>query len=144
MIRRSLLCLALVALAAGSADAQRDPDLERVVERLAAAWSRGDADAVAALAARSGLSVDIDGGALGPLPTRQVSAILRRLFDSRDSGTLRKGMTRVVGGTPPRAFGELTWMSRARGTTQSVRTVVFVALVLEADGWRVTQIRLMP
>jgi hypothetical protein len=35
-------------------------------------------------------------------------------------------------------------MSRARGTTQSVRTVVFVALVLEADGWRVTQIRLMP
>jgi hypothetical protein len=52
-------------------------------------------------------------------------------------------MSRTVGGTPTRAFGEISWTTRARGTTIPERATIFVAFVLEDERWRITEIRLI-
>jgi hypothetical protein len=141
LARCCLLMLAsLLTLAASPAAAQ---DLEQTLERVAAAWHKGDAGAITALAARSGVSLDVDGRSVGPLGPRQAAAGIRRVFEDRESVAARSNMTRVVGGAPPRAFGEITWASRARGTTIPERATIFVALVREDDRWRITEIRLI-
>jgi hypothetical protein len=143
MTRRALPLLFLLLIAsAGSARAQ-EPELERVLDRLADFWARGNAQGVATLVAEAGLSLEIDGAAIGPLHRRQAAALLRRIFDDRQTVSVRTAMAQVVGGRPRRAFGELAWVTRARGTTVPEPRVVFLALVHEEDGWRITQIRLL-
>lgn len=141
-MKRRLTLLPVVLLLAVAAPLHAQ-ELERALDRFANAWAHGDAAAVAALAARSGLSIDVDGGPVGPLGARQAAAMLRRLFDEHETVLLRAGLAQVVGGAPPRAFGELAWLTRTRGTTIPERSTVFLALVHENDGWRITQIRLL-
>lgn len=141
MRRRSLgLVVLLLVLAAGRASAQ---DLDQVLDRFAASWAKGDAGRIAQLVSRSGISIDIDGTPIGPLSQRQAAALLRRIFDDRETVVIRAGMAQVVGGAPPRAFGEVAWSVRSRGTTIPERATVFLALVREKDGWRITQIRIL-
>ena len=137
---------ALLALLVGSAAAvaAQQRDLEQVVGRLAAYWARGDAAGLATLAARSGLAIDLGGDAMGPLGPRQAAAVLRRVFDDRETVWGQPRSSKLVDDAPPRAFGEFTWTARVRGTTISERMIVFVALVREDAGWRITQIRLNP
>jgi hypothetical protein len=118
-------------------------DLDRTLDRIAAAWHKGDASAVAGLAARSGISLNVDGRAVGPLAPRQAAAVIRRVFEDRESLSVRSNMTRGAGGSPARAFGEITWTTRARGTTIPGRDTIFVAFVHEDDQWRITEIRLI-
>ena len=141
--RGVLLALALVLGAGGSAQAQGAAELERVLERLGAAWARGDAGALVDHASAEGMSLELNGGATGPLARRQAAAALRRLFDGGDTEGVRAGMAHVVGGTPARAFGEMAWVFRPDGTSEPERRRVFVALVEEDGAWRVTQIRLL-
>lgn len=140
-MRRALAFAALLLLLAGArASAQ---ELEQVLDRFAAAWARGDAGRVAALVSRGGVSIDVGGGAVGPLGERQAAALLRRAFDDRETSIVRAGIARVVGGNPPRAFGQIVWIARFRGTTENENATVFLALVHERDGWRINQIRLL-
>jgi hypothetical protein len=141
LARRCMLTVAaLMALAASPAVAQ---DLAQTLERVATAWHKGDAAAITSLAARSGVSLDVDGRSVGPLGPRQAAAGIRRVFEDRESVAVRSNMSRAVGGAPPRAFGEITWTSRARGTTIPERATIFVAFVLEDDRWRITEMRLI-
>ncbi|HEX7048623.1 MAG TPA: hypothetical protein VF188_00290 [Longimicrobiales bacterium] len=140
--RAAALCLLFVLGAAVVARAQ-EVELEEVLNRLGTAWEHGDAGALAALAAHAGLSIEILGERVGPLSKRQVAAVLRRVFERRETIALRHGMAQVVGGTPPRAFGELAWITRVEGTTIPERATIFIALIREDEGWRVTQIRLL-
>lgn len=135
--------LAAVLTFAAAAVPARAQDLDQTLDRVAAAWQRSDAAGVTSLAARAGLSLDLDGTTVGPLGPRQAAAGLRRVFDDRESVSVRTGMTRTVGGDPERAFGELVWDTRARGTTIPEREKVFVALVRENGTWRITEIRLL-
>jgi hypothetical protein len=49
-----------------------------------------------------------------------------------------------VSGSPRRAFVELAWTIRARGTTIPERYKIFLALVNDdRDAWRITEIRLL-
>ena len=49
-----------------------------------------------------------------------------------------------VGGNPPKAYGEVIWTALRSQTTQPVRAVVFVEMVLEQERyWRITRIRLI-
>lgn len=132
------LLLSIVA----SASAQ-EAELEKVLDRLAAAWARADAGSLAALSARNGISVDLDGEPIGPLTPRQAAAVLRNIFLGRTTDALSTGLARIVGGQPPRAFGELSWTVRTQGTTIPERTTIFLALVWEGNSWRITQIRLL-
>jgi hypothetical protein len=81
---------------------------------------------------------------MGPLGDRQASAVLRRLFADRQTVSTRPGMVQMVGGQPRRAFGEVTWITRAPDTTESERLTVLLELVFEGDRWRITQIRMLP
>jgi hypothetical protein len=138
--RPAAIAAALLLIAAATAAAQEPA---RIVERIGGAWHRGDASAITGLGARAGISLDVDGRPVGPLPARQAAAVLRRVFEERESVGVRTTMTRAVGGEPPSAFGELSWTARARGTTMPERARLFIALVLEDGGWRITEIRLL-
>jgi len=143
MQTRSPLLALLLLLASATAARAQDAQLEQVLERFAAAWARGDVAAIIELAPRSGLSIETERGALGVLAQRQAAAAIRRILEGRQTVTVRTGMAQVVGGSPPRAFGELTWVTRSRGTTATERGVIFLALVKEGDRWRITQIRIL-
>lgn len=140
MKRALALTLALLLSAAAGARAQ---ELEQILDRFASAWARGDAGSLAALVSSNGVSIDVGGGAVGPLPQRQAAALLRRAFDERETTVVRAGLAQVVGGNPPRAFGEIVWTAKFRGTTESEHATIFLALVREPGGWRVNQIRLL-
>jgi hypothetical protein len=132
------LLLSIAAIASG-----QEAELDRVLDRLASSWARGDANALAAFSARAGLSLEIDGESIGPLTPRQAAAVLRSLFVGRTTHSLSPGLARIVGGQPLRAFGELSWTVRAQGTTIPERTTIFLALVWEGEAWRINQIRLL-
>ncbi len=142
-MKRALALATLLLLAtAGGALGQ---DLEQVLDRFAAAWHRGDVVTIASLVSRNGVSIDVggEGGQVGPLGVRQAAAVLRKVFDERETTVVRAGAAQVVGGTPPRAFGEVVWSARSRGTTENEKATIFLALVREKDGWRINQIRLL-
>jgi uncharacterized protein (TIGR02246 family) len=136
--RALLLPLALLLFAVSSAQAQ---DLESVMDRFESWWARGDASAIAGLAARDGITIDLDGKPLGPLGGRQISALLKRLFDDHETIQVRKLVTQVMGGRPARASSEISWVMRSKGTTIPEKTSVFIALVQEGERWRITEIR---
>jgi uncharacterized protein (TIGR02246 family) len=138
-VKRVLLAAALWS--GGTVHEISAQKVEDTIDRFASLWARGDANAIAALAAEDGISLDLDGKPMGPLGGRQVAALLRRLFDERETIAVRPLVTQVVGGDPARAFGEINWMTRPRGTTIPEKTSVFVALVRAGDRWRVTEIR---
>ncbi|HEX2166799.1 MAG TPA: hypothetical protein VHG09_06125 [Longimicrobiales bacterium] len=142
--RRTLLPILLAAAftAAGVAPAAAQ-DLTPVLQRVAAAWHKADAKAVAAMGAEAGISLDVDGSTVGPLGERQAGAVLRRVFEGRESVSAAPRVSRTVGGEPARAFGEITWTTRARGTTIPERATLFIAFVHEGEAWRITEIRLM-
>ncbi len=118
-------------------------ELGPVVDRLAASWQRGDAGGIAARFADDGVSIALGGAKTGPVGARQASAMLRRLFEERETLRVQIGRARVVGGDPAKAFAELDWTARSRGTTIPVRATVFLALQLEQGEWRITEIRLL-
>ncbi|HUH13997.1 MAG TPA: hypothetical protein VMK65_12860 [Longimicrobiales bacterium] len=141
--RRGALVLGLVLGLGGPLQAQGHAELERVLERVGSAWARGDVSALVAHACAEGVSLELNGGATGPLSNRKAAAALRRLFDDAETEGVRAGMAHIVGGSPARAFGEIAWVFRVDGTSQPERRRVFVALVQEDGAWRVTQIRLL-
>ena len=140
MMRRNRApLLALYALLLAAPVHAQNP--AQTLERIAAAWHKGDANAITALAARAGISVDVDGRAVGPLGARQAAAVLRRVFDDRESVSARTSMSRATGND--RAFGEVSWSMKARGTTIPEQATIFVALIREDGQWRVSEIRLL-
>lgn len=140
ILRVAIMVAAPLLIAAPRAAAQ---DLQQTLERVAAAWHRADAAVLAAAGAAAGIAIDIDGSSVGPLGPRQAAAVLRRVFEDRESLAVRPIMTRNIGGQPPRAFGELSWSTRARGTTVPATAKLFVAFVREGETWRITEIRLL-
>lgn len=139
-MKRAALLFLTLAIGAGRAHAQ---EIEPTVDRFVRAWSRGDADAVAALAAHDGLVVELHGDAVGPLGGRQAAALLKRVLDDRETLSVRREAAQGVAGEPPRAFTEISWRSRMKGTSIPETFRVFLALVREDGGWRVTQIRIL-
>lgn len=131
------------ALFLGLAPPVRAQQLEGVLDRFATAWARGNVEELASLVSRGGVTIDVGVGPIGPLGERQAAAVLRRLFDERETTVARARLAQMVGGVPARAFGEILWLARSRGTTESEGVTVFLALVREKNGWRINQIRVM-
>lgn len=135
------LVLLMFLATAARAHAQR---LDDIVEIIAFAWQHADTRTLVAMSAREGIVIETKDGRMGPLASRQAGAVLRRLFGDRETVSIRPNMAQMVGGTPRRAFGEITWVTRAPDTTESERLTVYLELVLEGDRWRITQIRMLP
>jgi hypothetical protein len=136
-----VVALLLLVLAPAHARAQ---DLREFTQRFTLSWARNDAGELVGRSAPSGIAMDIDGRAVGPLKSRQAAAMLRRLFDERETISVTLLNRRELPGEPRRAWLELIWVRRARGTTIPERITVFVALVAEQDDWHITEIRLLP
>ncbi|MGH7577569.1 MAG: hypothetical protein ACREM1_20895 [Longimicrobiales bacterium] len=137
-MKRALLVASGILLAAQSVRAQ---DLDPLVAHITRAWNQADAGEIASLASSQGVSLQISGVQVGPLSARQVAAALRKLFESLETVDARAGIHRELAGSPRRAFIEVTWTTRSRGTTQPEQSKVFLGLTLEDDAWRVTEIR---
>jgi hypothetical protein len=134
--------LAAVWLLLASASAGHAQSVESVMDQFASYWASGDASSIAGLAAEKGITLDLERKHSGPLRERQAAAVLRNLFEQRETIQVRRSAPQIVAGQPPRAFGEVTWMMQPRGTTIPERVTVFVAWVLQKDRWRITEIRL--
>jgi hypothetical protein len=133
-----------ITLLLGMSSAARAQKIDVFMTSVAGAWSRGDVDALASLASKQGIAIEVDGTHVGSISGRQIAAILKRVFEDRRTIRATAGTSRMLPGTSSRAYAEVIWERRARGTTESERVNVFFALAKEKDGWHITEIRLMP
>ena len=131
-----------VAILAAAAPVRAQP-LDPVTRRIAQAWERGDANSIGSFAARNGLSLDTGGQKVGPLHARQAAMALKNVFERVETVSADIGRAREVEGNPRRAFVEITWVTKARGTSIPERTQVFFGLIVDDDAWRITEIRLI-
>ena len=143
MRRSALMALLAALLAVAPAAAQDHRPLGDVLANLADLWASGDAGAIADLTSTSGIDFEIAGSSMGSLSGRKLAAALRRVFEDRVTVSVESKMTSAVKGAEDRAFGELAWVLRPRGASISERTTVFLGLVHEPVGWRLTQIRIL-
>lgn len=142
---RLLAAAALLVLASLAPAAAQAQELTQFNHKLTMAWMRNDANGIAAFTSRRGASVDVDGRPVGPLAVRQVGAMLRRLFeDGGETMSVTLTSAKQLPGNPERAYVELIWTRRPRGTSIPERVTVFVALMRQEADWRITDIRLLP
>lgn len=148
MTLRILACaLALSLLAApidGQQPGQPGDELARLNDTLSILWHRGDAGGLVRLSAGSGVSLELQGHAMGPLTGRRAAAALRHLFAAQQSVAVRSGQPSRVAGADHRAFVELTWEVRPAGTSVTERNTVFIGFIREGSRWKISQIRLLP
>ena len=145
---RALAVALLVATAAAAAAppvrAQEAPELAPLLQRIATLWAAGDAGAIARHVAQAGVELEVGGRSVGPIAPRQVAAALRRVFAGRETVSVVATRAEPVGGAEGRAYGELAWGHRPGAHARTEQTTVFVGLVREGRGWRVSQIRILP
>jgi hypothetical protein len=144
-VRRVLLLLGLLLLPSAPLAAQDGARLESFIAQVARLWEAEDASAIAELAPRGGrllLQVADAGG--GEVGGRHAAAALRALFADRKTVSIRPARTTLAGGRPLQGFGELTWVSRPRGTTAPQSLTVYVGVVWEGEGWRIRELRVLP
>lgn len=144
MTRTWLVALLIGAVAAAPAHAQDPVDPGPLLQRIATLWAAGEAGGIARHVAGRGLELEVGGESLGPVASRQAAATLRRVFAGQETVRVRTTMTARVAGADDRAYGELTWDHRPHGAAATERNTIFVGLVREGRGWRVSQIRILP
>ena len=142
MTRRTIAAVFLLLLCASAE--LRAQEADDFMARVAAAWRKGDAEAVTAMGDRDGISIEVEGTHVGSIAPRQAAAVLRRVFADRETLKAVAGPARTVAGNKRRAYAEIVWEHRARGTTQSQKINVFIAAARDGAVWRITEIRLMP
>jgi hypothetical protein len=139
-----LLALLLSVLAPRGLAAQQDAPLASFVATVSRLWAAGDADEIVALAPEDGrILLDLAGDGPGEVQPRNAAAALRRLFGERENVSVRASRVTISGGTPLRGFGELTWIARPRGVTDTLSSVVYVGAVWEDGSWRIRELRVM-
>lgn len=140
-VRHLVFVLLAMLVAPGALHAQ--DDLERTLERFAESWRRADVDDIVDMAVDDGVMIETDEDPMGPLGRRQAAAVLRRVFTDRQTVSFRTDILRQVASHPVSAFSELVWISRAEGTRIPESRRVFLALVSDGAGWRISQIRIL-
>lgn len=143
-MRAALVVLIISALSASPAPAQDASDPGPLLQRIATLWAGGEAGGIARHVAGRGLELEVNGQSLGPVAQRKAAATLRRVFAGQETVSVVTTMTARVAGAEDRAYGELTWSHRSHGGAATERTTIFVGLVREGPGWRVSQIRILP
>jgi hypothetical protein len=141
----AMLVLVLALLAPRALAAQgRGAPLEGFVASVARLWAAGDAAGISALAPADGrIVLDLGTGQAEAVEARHAAAALRDLFRGRATLSVRAAQVTLAGGEPVRGFGELAWLSRPRGVTDTESTTVYVGAVWESGGWRVRELRVL-
>ena len=143
------LAPALVAifalLAAVPLHAQATPaQLERFVGTVAQLWKAGDAGAIAGLVPAGGQVLLDTGSGSESVNSRHAAAALRALFGDRQGTSARLVRATLAGGTPARGFGQLEWVFRTRGAPMTRSQTVYIGAVWTGEGWRISEIRVIP
>jgi hypothetical protein len=140
-----LLPMLMIVLGPRALAAQQAPaPLENFVAAFARLWAAGNADAIVALAPRDGrITLDLAGDGPGEVQERHASAALRDLFGARENVSVRQRQVTISGGTPLRGFGELTWLARPRGVSDTLSSIVYVGAVWEDGAWRLSELRVL-
>ncbi len=136
------LVAALMLAASPAALLAQDP-LGPMLQRVSSLWEHGNAAALAEYGASGGIEVEIEGEPMGLIAGRKLSAALRGVFANRETVAVIPGMSERVAGVDDRAFAELRWELRPAGGVATERHTVFLGLVREESGWRVSQIRIL-
>lgn len=144
-IRTLPILLALLLGAPAQLAAQQDASsLAGFVANVSRLWSAGDADDIVDLAPEDGrILLDLAGEGPGEVQPRNAAAALRRLFGERETTSVRASRVTISGGTPLRGFGELTWIARPRGVSDTLTSVVYVGAVWEDGAWRIRELRVL-
>lgn len=138
------LPLVMLVLLPRALAAQQPAPLENFVARIASLWSRADADAIVALAPADGrIQLDLIGDGPGEVQERHAAAALRGLFGERENVSVRPRQVTISGGAPVRGFGELTWLSRPRGVSDNLSSIIYVGAVWEDGAWRLRELRVL-
>lgn len=139
------MLLALFAPSGAAAQQQSSAaSLSGFVATVARLWAGGEADALMELAPDDGrILLDLAGEGPGEVQPRNAAAALRRLFGERETVSVRPTGATVSGGTPLRGFGELTWVARPRGVSETLPSVVYVGGVWEDGAWRIRELRVL-
>jgi hypothetical protein len=140
-----LVALLLSLLAPGRLAAQQDASsLAGFVANVSRMWAAGDADDIVALAPEDGrILLDLAGEGPGEVQPRNAAAALRRLFGERENVSVRASRVTVSGGAPLRGFGELTWIAKPRGVTDTLSSVVYIGAVWEDGAWHIRELRVL-
>src|SRR4051794_17109917 len=140
----TLLCAIALLAPRALAGQGRTAPLEGFVASVARLWQAGDAARPSQLAPADGRMVlDLGTGDAGAVEARHAAAALRDLFRDRTTLSVRAAQVTVAGGEPLRGFGELGWVSRPRGVTDSESLTVYVGAVWEPGGWRIRELRVL-
>lgn len=136
--------LLLVLLAPRAAEAQQAPaPLQNFVGAVARLWADGNAEDIVELAANGRIVLDLAGEGPGEVQERNAAAALRRLFSARETVSTRTTQVAISGGTPLRGFGELTWVARPKGVTDTEASVVYIGAVWDGRAWRLRELRVL-
>ncbi|MEX2572216.1 MAG: hypothetical protein WD737_13035 [Gemmatimonadota bacterium] len=118
--------------------------LEDFVQEVARLWGDGDVGSlVGLLPAEDPLLLDAGSGIESANP-RHAAAALRALFAAHETMGATAVRVTVSSTSPARGFGELAWIYRARGAPGEQSRSVYVAVLQEQGGWRITELRVMP
>lgn len=139
-----LVLLALLVPRAVAAQRQQPAPLQTFIAGVARLWMNGDADGIVALAPRDGrIVLDLAGEGPGEVQVRNAAAALRRVFGDHTTVSLRATQVAISGGSPLRGFGELAWVARPDGVTETRPAIVYVGAVWENDAWHLRELRVM-
>jgi hypothetical protein len=142
MNKRAAAVAALLLLLAARAELYAQ-DADGFMARVATAWRKSDAEAVSMLGDPDGISIEVEGRHVGSIAPRQAAAVLRRVFADRETVKAIAGPARTMPGNARRAYAEIVWEHRVRGTTQPMKVYVFIAAARDGAAWRITEIRLL-
>jgi hypothetical protein len=126
-------------MALGSASGQQTLDEEAAW--FAARWRAGDSQALSQTMQSEGIRLMLLGEEHVAIQPKQAQAALRSLMDRYSRGETAVTRASAVGGDPSQGFAEIRWRTRASGVPDPVIFSIFVGYALEAEGWRVTEIR---
>ena len=139
-----LLLTFLVAASPASAQQAASAPLDRFIKEVAYLWSGSDVRALADLMPRETQVLLDTGRGIEAVDARHAAAALRSLFSDRESVSVRPMRVTLASSRPPRGFGELAWSFRGRTTSSSETRSVYVGAVWSDEGWRISELRLMP
>lgn len=144
LLRAVLPLVVLLAATGRPLSAQAPPaPLERFVQTVGQLWMDGNAGTIAAVVQDGQLLLDTGRGGES-VNGRHAAAALRELFGESETVSVRPVRVTLAGGQPPRGFGELAWVFRARGSPVTQTRSVYVGAVWTGRDWRISEIRLMP
>jgi len=132
-----LLLSGALGLPAQAQDVQVEVPLEEFVREVVQLWLSADVTAIVSLMQESDRLVLDTGTGIENANSRHAAAALRALFAESETVGTRAVRVTVASARPPHGF-------RARGSPGEQARSIYVAAAWEGDGWKITELRLMP